>query len=407
MPLFRYKAVAPSGELLEGVLEARVQEAVIERLQAMGYVTIRAEEATSAAAVGEVKRRRRFARPRVGADQLVMFTRELATLLNAGLALDRALEVLSGIAEDEVVRTMLFRIRDEVRGGATLSAALASQSGIFSRLYLNMVRAGEAGGALGKVLYRLSEHLERSGELRSTVVSALVYPTILVVVSAISVMTLLIFVVPQFTQLLEESGKTLPWSTQIVVNTGNFLRAYWWAILIVAAGAVYLFRRWLEDPAARLRWDAWLLRLPLAGELIAKVEMARFARTLATLIGNGVALLPGLSIVKETLANTMLAQALGRVAAELKEGRGLGRPMLQESLFPKLAVHMVMVGEETGRLEETLLQVAEVYDREVQRTLKRALTLLEPVLILGLAVIIAGIILSILLALLSVNELAR
>ena len=220
-------------------------------------------------------------------------------------------------------------------------------------------------------------------------------------------MTLLIFVVPQFTQLLEESGKTLPWSTQIVVNTGNFLRAYWWAILIVAAGAVYLFRRWLEDPAARLRWDAWLLRLPLAGELIAKVEMARFARTLATLIGNGVALLPGLSIVKETLANTMLAQALGRVAAELKEGRGLGRPMLQESLFPKLAVHMVMVGEETGRLEETLLQVAEVYDREVQRTLKRALTLLEPVLILGLAVIIAGIILSILLALLSVNELAR
>ena len=393
--------------MLEGVLEARVQEAVVERLQAMGYVTLLAEEATAAASVGEVKRRHRFERRRIGADQLVLVTRELATLLNAGLALDRALEVLSGIAEDEQVRAMLLRIRDEVRGGATLSAALSGQSGIFSRLYLNMVRAGEAGGALARVLLRLSEHLERADELRATVVSALIYPTILVAVSAISVMTLLIFVVPQFTQLLEESGKALPLATQIVVNTGNFLRAYWWAILAIAAGAVFLFRRWLEDPAARLRWDAWLLRLPLGGELIAKVEMARFARTLGTLVGNGVALLPALSVARETLGNSMLAGALGRVAAEVKAGRGLGRPMLQEALFPKLAVHMVMVGEETGRLEQTLLRVAEVYDREVERALKRVLTLLEPALILGLAVVIAAIILSILLALLSVNELAR
>jgi len=407
MPVFRYKAVAPSGEMLEGVLEANVQEAVIERLQAMGYVTIRAEEAKSTAAVGEFERRRRFVRHRISADQLAMFTRELATLLNAGLALDRALEVLIGIAEDEAVQAMLVRVRDAVRGGATLSAALASQSGIFSRLYLNMIRAGEAGGALGRVLLRLSEHLERADELRATVVSALIYPTILVAVSVISVMSLLIFVVPQFTQLLEESGKTLPVATQIVVGAGNFLRGYWWAILIAAAGAAYLFRRRLQDPAARLRWDAWLLRLPLAGDLIAKVEVARFARTLSTLIGNGVALLPGLSIANETLGNTMLAEALGRVAAELKAGRGLGRPMLQEGLFPRLAVHMVMVGEETGRLEETLLRVAEVYDREVQRALKRVLTLLEPALILGLAVVIAAIILSILLALLSVNELAR
>jgi general secretion pathway protein F len=406
VPLYRYKAVAPSGEILEGILEARVQEAVIERLQSMGYVTIRADEA-SAAEAGGSKRGRAFARQRLGPDQLVTFTRELATLLNSGVALDRALEVLTGIAEDEAVRTLLSRIRDEVRGGAALSAALAAQPGVFSRLYLNMVRAGEAGGALGKVLFRLSEHLERAGELRSSVVSALIYPTILVAVSAISVMILLVFVVPQFTQLLEESGKALPLPTQVVVSTGNFLRAWWWAMLLVAAGAVYVFRRRLEDAETRLRWDGALLRLPLAGELIAKVEVARFARTLATLIGNGVALLPALSIVKETLGNTMLAEALGRVAAELKEGRGLAKPMLQEGVFPRLAVHMVMVGEEMGRLEETLLRVAEVYDSEVQRTLKRVLTLLEPVLILGLAMVIAGIILSILLALLGVNELAR
>lgn len=407
MPLFRYKAVAPGGEVLEGVLEARAQEALVERLQSMGYVTLRAEEAAPQAVPGERRRRRRFAGRRIGADQLVTVTRELAALLNAGLALDRALEVSAGIAEDGAVRALLVQIRDEVRGGATLSAALANQSGVFSRLYLSMVRAGEAGGALAKVLLRLSEHLERADELRATVVSALIYPTILVAVSALSVMTLLIFVVPQFTQLLEESGKALPLPTQIVVHSGNFLRSYWWGILLLVVGAAYLLRRRLEDSAARLRWDAWLLRLPLAGELIAKVETARFARTLATLIGNGVALLPGLSIAGETLGNSMLALALGRVAAEVKAGRGLGRPLLQEALFPKLAVHMVLVGEETGRLEESLLRVAQVYDREVERALKRALTLLEPALILGLAVVIAGIILSILLALLSVNELAR
>ena len=407
MPLFRYKAVAASGEMLEGVLEAHAQEAVIERLQSMGYVTLRAEEADSAAVPGAIRQRRRFARGTMSTDQLVMFTRELATLLNAGLALERALDVLAGITEDQAVRALLLRVRDAVRGGATLSAAMAGQPGTFSRLYLNLVRAGEAGGALGKVLQRLSEHLERADELRATVVSALIYPTILVAVSAISVMTLLIFVVPQFTQMLEESGKALPLSTQVVVSTGDFLRDYWWAIAIAGLGAVHVFRRRMQDQGAKLRWDAWLLGLPLAGDMIAKVEVARFARTLATLIGNGVALLPALSIVTETLGNSMLAAALGRVAAELKAGRGLGKPMLQEGVFPKLAVHMVMVGEETGRLEETLSRVADVYDKEVQRALKRMLTLLEPILILGLAVVIAGIILSILLALLSVNELAR
>ena len=327
--------------------------------------------------------------------------------MRAGLPLDRAMEVLIGLSEEAGLRAMLLAIRDEVRGGVALSAALAKQSGTFSRLYVSMVRAGEAGGALGNVLLRLSEYMERANELRATVVSALIYPSILVAVSLISVMALLVFVVPQFTQMFEEAGKALPLATQIVVAAGNFLREWWWALLLAVFAGAYLLRRRLENPAARLAWDRRLLRLPLAGDLIAKLEMARFARTLATLIGNGVPLLHALSVVRETLGNTFLAEALGRVAAELKEGRGLGRPMLQQGLFPPLAVNMVMVGEETGRLEEMLQQVAEVYDKEVQRAVKRALTLLEPALILGLAVIIAGIILSILVAILGVNELAR
>ncbi len=407
MPLFRYKAVAANGEVLEGALEAGSQSAAIERLQEMGHIPIQAQEASAATALGPTRSKRLFARRGVGNEQVSILTRELATLLRAGLPLDRAMEVLIGLADEAQLRAMLLRIRDEVRGGAPLSTALSRQSGTFSRLYVSMVRAGEAGGALGNVLLRLSEYMERSNELRATVVSALIYPIILVAVSLLSVMALLIFVVPQFTQMFEEAGKALPLATQIVVAAGNFLRDWWWALLVSAFGGTFLLRRWLENPAARLAWDGRLLRLPLAGDLIAKLEVARFARTLATLLGNGVPLLAALSIVKETLDNTALAAALDRVAAELKEGRGLGKPMLQQGLFPPLAVQMVMVGEETGRLEEMLLQVTEVYDKEVQRAVKRTLSLLEPALILGLAVIIAGIILSILVAILGVNELAR
>jgi len=407
VPLFRYKAVAANGEVLEGALEAGSQSAAIERLQEMGHIPIQAQEASAATALGPTRSKRLFARRGVGNEQVSILTRELATLLRAGLPLDRAMEVLIGLADEAQLRAMLLRIRDEVRGGAPLSTALSRQSGTFSRLYVSMVRAGEAGGALGNVLLRLSEYMERSNELRATVVSALIYPIILVAVSLLSVMALLIFVVPQFTQMFEEAGKALPLATQIVVAAGNFLRDWWWALLVSAFGGTFLLRRWLENPAARLAWDGRLLRLPLAGDLIAKLEVARFARTLATLLGNGVPLLAALSIVKETLDNTALAAALDRVAAELKEGRGLGKPMLQQGLFPPLAVQMVMVGEETGRLEEMLLQVTEVYDKEVQRAVKRTLSLLEPALILGLAVIIAGIILSILVAILGVNELAR
>ncbi len=411
MALYRYKAVAPDGQVLEGALEASGQAAAIERLQQMGYIPIQAQEAPAAAAAGPGRRRRHVSRRGVSQEQIAVFTRELSTLLRAGLALDRALEVLIGIADEPALRALLLRIRDEVRSGMALSVALSRQNeahaATFSRLYVSMVRAGEAGGALGNVLLRLSEYMERTNELRATVVSALIYPVILVAVSLASVMALLIFVVPQFSQMFEEAGKALPLATQIVVAAGEFLRAWWWALLVGGAGVVYLLRRRLENPVVRLAWDAWLLRLPLLGDLIANLEMARFARTLATLLANGVPLLTGLSIVKETLGNTRLAEALGRVAAELKEGRGLGRPMLQQGLFPRLAVHMVMVGEETGRLEEMLAQVAEVYDKEVQRAVKRALALLEPVLILGLAMVIAAIILSILVALLGVNELVR
>ncbi|MBS1211309.1 MAG: xpsF, partial [Proteobacteria bacterium] len=253
---------------------------------------------------------------------------------------------------------------------------------------------------------RLTEFMERAKELKETVKSALVYPVILVMVAVVSVVVLLIFVVPQFTQMFEESGKALPLATQIVVAAGEFFKAWWWALIGGGIALYALFKRQMADPDSRYRWDERFLALPLVGDLLAKIEMARFSRTLGTLLDNGVSLLVALSIVKETLGNSVMAERIDEVSVKLREGKGLGSPLLEAEVFPRLGVHMVMVGEETGRLSEMLIQVADVFDREVQTAVKRTLSLLEPALILGLGLVIGGIIMSILVAILSVNELA-
>ncbi|TVR63641.1 MAG: type II secretion system F family protein, partial [Candidatus Competibacteraceae bacterium] len=329
----------------------------------------------------------------------MLLTQQLSNLLNAGLPLDRALTILISVTDDAPSKSLLERVQDQVRGGSTLADALEAQ-GTFSRFYLNMVRAGEAGGALEAVLKRLTEFLERSRALRESVSSALIYPLILLSVAALSVIILLTFVVPQFEQLFADAGRALPLATQIVIAAGHGFRYYWWVGLLAILLLATALRRQLNQPESRVRWDRWFLSLPLFGDLIAKVETARLSRTLGTLLGNGVSLLNALTIVRETLSNRVLALALGEVAEHVKTGRGLADPLLEAGDFPKLAVQMIRVGEETGQLQEMLLQVADTYDEEVQTAVKRLLTLLEPALILGLGVVIAGIIMSILVAIL-------
>ena len=405
MALFSYKAVSPEGETQDGEMEGLTQAAIVERLQGMGLIPIRVEASVSSG-TDQGNRGGLFAKNRISQDDVAVFTQEIATLLKAGLPLDRCLEILISLSASEPVRQLMGQLREDVRGGASLSTAMDARKGVFTRFYLNMIRAGEAGGALDVVLQRLTEFMERSKELRDTVKSALIYPAILVSVSVLSVAILLVWVVPQFSQMFEESGKALPLPTQVVIAAGDAVRNYWWAMVLVVVGVFSWFSRQMQVPASRLRWDKRLLDLPLVGDLIGKLEVARFSRTLGTLIGNGVTLLAALSIVKETLSNTVMSQGLTEVAAQLKEGKGLGKPLLETGLFPKLAVHLVMVGEETGKLQEMLIRVADIYDREVQTAVKRLLALMEPVLILGLGLVIGGIIMSILVALVSVNDLA-
>lgn len=412
MPLFQYKAVNATGEVQEGLLDGPSQSAVVEKLQGMGLIPIRAEEATQGAARKPAARSDRkgflsglFEPRRVTQSNLTVFTREMATLLKAGLPLDRSMEILLDLAENEKVREMIASIRNEVRGGAALSKALDQRRDVFSRFYVNMVRAGEAGGALPDVLKRLAEHMERAEELKSSITSALVYPVVLMVIASCSVAFLVIYVVPTFKQIFDQSGKALPVMTQAVLAVSAFLRGYWSLILAGLILLAWWFSRSLADPVSRRRWDRRFLENALFGDLVSKVEMARFSRTLATLVSNGVPLLAGLSIVRETMGNMVMAEAVASAAAELKEGRGLARPMLETQRFPKLAVQMIAVGEETGRLDEMLVQVADTYDMEVRHAVKRLMTLIEPVMIVGMAVVVGLIILSLLVAMLDLFNL--
>lgn len=412
MTVYRYRAVNTAGEVAVGELDAANENEIVDRLRDQGLMPMQIAHAsgaalpTGAATGADLRPRRRwFEAKTVTRDHLLAITRELATLLRAGLPLDRALEILIGLSPTPVVATLLQGVRDDVRGGKALSQALDARREVFSRFYVNIVRAGEAGGALGVVLQRLADTMERNKELRESVKSAVIYPIILIGVAVVSVALLLIWVVPQFETTFAQAGKALPLPTLVVVSVGKFMRGWWWAVVGAVVVGVAWFRRRGRDPAIRLERDRRLLAVPLLGDLIAKVETARFGRTLATLLANGVTLLSGMAIVKETMTNTVLAGALDGVIAKLREGKGFGRPLAETGLYPKLASQMILVGEESGRLEEMLARVADVYDREVQLAIKRFLAVLEPALILGLAVLIGGIVFSILLGVMAMSEL--
>ncbi len=404
MPLFTYKAINGLGETEEGIKDAVNEQLLIAALQSEGYIPIRVAPANSRSFLGlglGVKQ------TKLSQKDIGLLTGELATLLESGLPLDKSLLVLMDLTEDnERLSKVIAKVLEKVKGGASLADALEQQSGIFSKFYLNMIRAGEAGGSLDDVLKRLSDYLERSQELKDTVSTALIYPAILLVMSLASLFVMLTFVVPQFTEMFESAGKALPVSTQIVVGLANWLQSYWWALLagIVSISSYMKFQ--LADPIRNKVWDGRFLKLPLAGTIITNKETANISRTLGTLLGNGVSILSALIIVRETVDNLVLAEAIQNAEEQLKQGKHLSDALLENRLFPKMAMQMIKMGEETGRLEEMLLRVAAIYDKQLRVAIQRLLAFLEPALIITLGLMIAGIIVSILLAILSVNDLA-
>lgn len=403
MPSFHYKAVRLDGEGVEGQMEAPDEEVVIRQLQKENLIPLSVRRAGGLRDQLFANRRRR----NLTMKEIGTLTRELATLLEAGLTLDRSLQILIELGTEERVNRVLEDLQARVRGGATFSAALEQQGGQFPRLYINMVRAGESSGALDGVLARLAEYLERSADLRETVVSALVYPLILLVVAGLSVILLLVFVVPQFAVLFKDMGAALPLPTRFVMALGDFFRDFWWALLALIAMIALAIEKALAKPEVRDRFDSRVLRLPLFGDLIWKMETARFCHTLSTLLKNGLTLLSALNLAKEVVSNRKLAGLMSEAGEDLKRGRGLAQPFTQREILPQMALQMVRVGEESGALDGMLAKVAAIYDKETQLSVKRLLTLLEPALIIGLGIVVAGIIISIIVPILGANDLVK
>jgi general secretion pathway protein F len=403
MPLFSYKAINPSGETEEGVRDAADEAKLIAALQTEGYIPIRVAPARSGAFLGFGGAKQ----TKLSAKDIALFTGELATLLESGLPLDKSLLVLMDLTEDhEALTKLIAKVLEKVKSGASLADALELQAGIFSKFYLNMIRAGEAGGGLGEVLVRLSEYLESSQELKDTVSTALIYPAILLVMSLASVFVMLTFVVPQFTEMFESAGKELPVSTQIVVGMAEWLQSYWWILIGGVTGLSSYMKFQMADPIRKKVWDGRFLKVPLFGNILMNKETANISRTLGTLLGNGVSIIAALVIVRETVDNLVVAAAIADTEEQVKQGRHISDALLEKALFPKMAMQMIKMGEETGRLEEMLLRVATIYDKQLRVAIQRMLAFLEPVLIISLGLMIAGIIVSILLAILSVNDLA-
>ena len=401
MALYRYKAATPDGEIIEGQMDVASNDEVIVKLQDAGNIPLDVREAAgpdTGSVFGGL-----FKRVPMSQTQVLIFTQQLAVLLNAGQPLDRALQILLDLPESEKAKRIVERIRDTVRSGAPLSEALEAEPGAFSRLYVNMVRAGEVGGSLDSTLSRLANYLERAKALKESVVNAMIYPAILVVMVFAALFVLLVFVVPQFTPMFKDMNVELPFITQIVLFMGNTLQNWWWAIILAIVAAIVIVRKRLADPETRMKWDTRMLTMRVYGTLVSKLETARLARTLGTLLKNGVPLLTALSIARNVLGNTALADAVDKAAEEVKTGGGLAFALGHSKRFPKLAIQMISVGEESGSIDDMLLKVADTFDVEAKNTVDRLLAGLVPVMTLVMTGVVGFIMMAILLPIMSIS----
>jgi general secretion pathway protein F len=383
------------GSVIEGVIEAAEQKSAIEKLRNTGIIPLKLS-----APKGEATRR--FWRRSPKGD-VMTFTTEMSALLSAGLPLDRSLNILADISEGKEMKTIIQSILKSIREGSAFSDALGHHPKIFSKLYISMIRAGEVGGVLDVVLDKLGEFLETSKELKDHVVSAMIYPTILVLTGGASIIVMLTFVLPRFSVIFAELGNALPFSTQVLLALSNGLKSYWWIASMIVIGIWAFLRSYIRSASGRYRWDA--LKLRMVGDVARRLETARFCRTLGTLLKAGVPLLQALTNAKDVLGNQVIASAIDRVSKGTKEGKGIAVPLSEAHVFPALALSMIKVGEETGQLDTMLLRVATTYEKSLREALKRFMGLLEPLMILIMALIIGFIVISMLLGIYSIMDL--
>lgn len=404
MQTFSYKATDVAGKVINGSLEAAETRDAVARVQEMGYIPIKVLPAGGSGWLNIDLSKQLSLFQGVSTKDVATFTQDLSSLLGAGLPVDRALVLLRDITNNEKFKIVIDDILKTVRGGGYLSDALAKHPRVFSTFYANMVRAGEAGSVLDTVLDRLSIFLESAQELRDYIRSSMVYPLFLVFVGGISIIILLTFVVPKFSLIFADMGQAVPVTARFLLGLSDVLKHYWAVILGILGAGGYLVIRYIRTPAGRMKLDRYTLKLPVSGDFVKKVEVARFARTLGTLTQSGVPILQSLKLVTDIAGNQVIAQALKNVYNRVKEGERLSKPLDDMGLFPSLAIQIIMVGEETGRLDAMLLRVAENYEKIVRNMVRRFVSLLEPAMILVMGLIVGFIVISMLMAIFSINE---
>lgn len=392
MPIFFYKATTREGEVLEGFIDAVDERSVVEILKNKDIIPLK---------VSAQEKKKGISIKSSRAD-LLTFTSELSALLGAGLPLDRSLNILSEISESKEMREIVLSVLKSIREGSSFSDALQKHPKIFPKIYISMIRAGEAGGVLDIVLDKLNEFLESSKELKEHIVSSMIYPSILTFTGILSIIVLLTYVIPKFTAIFSELGVSLPLPTQILLLISNGIKSYWWIFL----SSLFLFflaiKAYIRTEEGRYKWDA--IKLRLLGDVIRKLETARFCRTLGTLLKSGVPLLQALNNSKEVIGNQVIARTINSIVKGIKEGKGIALPLSEANVFPHLALSMIKVGEETGKLDVMLLKVASIYEKGLKVSIKRFIGLLEPAMILTMGLLIGFIVVSMLMAIFSITE---
>tara|TARA_B100000686_G_scaffold43481_1_gene45701 strand:- start:1286 stop:2509 length:1224 start_codon:yes stop_codon:yes gene_type:complete len=404
MTVYFYQATDRSGKLIEGDIEADDYKFAVRKIRSLNYLPIKISKKTAAKSFSlDLKLPDFKLRRPITAKQLVVLTHQLATLVSSGLTLDKSLLILMKLTEKPKAREILADVQRRVHGGSTLADALAQYPNVFSKLYVNMIRAGEAGGVLGTVLVRLADFLEKNQNLKDNIRSASIYPVILFSVGILAVVVLMTVVIPKFAKVFEGIGE-LPLPTVLLLGLSEMLAQYWWAALLLMVGSILSLKIAMQNERTKRKLDALIIKTPLFGPLIQKIQVSRFSLTMATLLKSGVPILQSLFIVRSILTNLVIADAMETLHKGLKGGKGISTPLQKLAVFPPMAIHMITVGEETGNLENMLGKVATTYDREVENSIKNLISLIEPFMILLMGLVIGFIVVSMLLAIFSIND---
>jgi type IV pilus assembly protein PilC len=401
MPTFQYRAKTRAGELVSGELAAGDRRAALAELGKMGFFPLAVDSAETEQ--GGKKGVRAF-RARVKARDVLMFTQQLSSLLKSGMSLSQALGTLERRGQNRALGAVIGDLRNGIVQGESLSDSLSKHPKIFSRFFVNLIKAGEASGSLDEVLLRLGKHQQQMAEVREKVVGALLYPLIIVSVGICTIVFFMLVMVPRFAKMFEEMGRTMPLPTRILIGISNGFVSYWWVGVLLIASAVTAYRVRARSPEGKLALDALNLRLPVFGSIIMANALAQFARTLATLLENGVPVLTALQIVEDTMTNRVIANEIHEARTRVTDGTSISQPLSKGKVFPPLLIDMLAIGEESGEVVVALKNIADTYEEELSRMLKVFTTLLEPAIIIFMAVVVGAIVLSVLTAVFDITS---